>query len=541
MTKINKVDVWTAFGYARVSKDDRDKTESNSIKSQRALISDFVARNTDIHIADIVADDGATGANFDRTAFKDMIAHIESGTVNCVIVKDFSRLGRDHIETGKYIERYFATKNVRFISINDQYDSLHADMSDSTNSLLVPVKNIINEAMLEDISIKTKSQLAIKRKNGEVVCNYAVFGYVKSADKKLVIDEFAAEVVKAIYERKLYGYNEQQIADTLNANSIHSPAEYKKVSGQAYRTPFAVNEKSMWTANAVRRILTNRVYIGTLEQGKRTKISYRVKKCHYQPREAWCVHENNHAPIISKLDFQLVQELMAKDMRISLGSGKIHMFSGLAVCGICNRPMTAKTTTKKSGKIYVNYVCTTHKRYGTCKNNNVSAKKLEMSALTAIQRHIDEYVSVDDVANNAASDEIKNRKKIAIESMIEKSLRSIQEYNDYLVKSCAHMINGTISQSEYELFCMDFRRKISDAEKHVSHLQAQLEKLNDNSGNDELLERFKAYENITGLDRRIVVGLILAIIIHDSKEIEIRLRCDSEFDELPSCEERAVV
>ena len=552
----NANDVWSTFGYTRVSKDDRDKNESNSIKSQRDLILDFAKRNPDIHIIDIVADDGATGANFDRTAFKDMIGHIESGTVNCVVVKDFSRLGRDHIETGKYIERYFASKNVRFISITDQYDSLHADMTDATNSLLVPVKNIINEAMLEDISIKTKSQLAIKRKNGEFVCNYAVFGYVKSAEKKLLVDEFAAEVVKAIFEHKLLGYNEQQIADMLNTKGIHSPAEYKKASGQAYSTPFATNNKSLWTVKALRRILTNRVYIGILEQGKRTKASYRVKKYQYQPREAWSVHENNHESIISKLDFELVQELMARDTRISVNTGQLHMFAGLIVCGACNQTMTAKTTKKKSGKCYVNYICTTHKRFGTCKNNNVSGIRLEDSTLLAIQRHIEGLLSIDEVTDGSDLGEIKDRKKVAMQSMIEKSLRSIQEYNDYLVKSYTHMVDGVISQAEYDLFSADFHQRIEDAQRHISHLQGEIERLISDSSNDELLEQFKVYGNITALDRRIVVGLVRSIIVHDSKEIEIRLRCDSEFDEIgfgdpayndsksvehPSLEERAVV
>ena len=219
MNKTNLPKVWNTYGYTRVSKDDRDKDESNSIKTQRDLILYFAEQNPDINIVSIVADDGKTGANFNRDAFTDMIANIENGTVNCVVVKDFSRLGRDHIEMGKYIERYFAQKNVRFISINDNYDSFHADMTDTTNSLMVPFKNIINEAFLEDISIKTKSQLAIKRKNGEFVGNYAVFGYSKTADKKLVADDYAATIVRTIFEYKLLGYNEQQIAD-MSLSSI---------------------------------------------------------------------------------------------------------------------------------------------------------------------------------------------------------------------------------------------------------------------------------------------------------------------------------
>jgi DNA invertase Pin-like site-specific DNA recombinase len=382
--------IWRADLYLRLSKDDGDKDESsrclspkggmgsdgtsNSIKNQRELLLDFVRKNPDIEAAHILSDDGYTGANFDREAFKKMIAHIEDGTVNCVITKDFSRLGRDHIETGKYIERYFTAKNVRFIAVNENYDSLKSDMSDAGNGLIVPFKNIINEAFLEDISIKTKTQLEIKRKNGEFVGNFAVYGYRKTADKKLVPDDYAAGIVQGIFHMKLCGSNEQQIASALNEKGVLSPDEYKRASGLAYYTPFAASEKSQWTANAIKRILTNRAYIGHLEQGKRTKASYRMKKFQYKPREAWCVVENDHEPLVSEQDFELVQELIVKDTRVS-GDSVLHLFSGLIVCGACGAAMTVKTT-KKNGKSYVSYICSTHKREGTCKNNSVRQIKL---------------------------------------------------------------------------------------------------------------------------------------------------------------------
>ncbi len=407
MKKANLPDIWNTYGYARVSRDDRNKNglkdESNSIKNQRDLILDFVERNPDIHMLDVLVDDGATGANFDRTAFKDMIDHIEKGTVNCVVVKDFSRLGRDHIEMGKYIERYFAVKRVRFISINDNYDSLYADMSDDNNRLIVPFKNIINEAFLEDISVKTRSHLAIKRKNGEFVCNYAVFGYLKSPSKKLVIDDYAADIVRAIYEYKLLGFNEQQIADMLNTKSVPSPAEYKKASGENYKTPFAVNETSSWTSNAIKRVLTNRVYIGCLEQGKRTKSSYRMKKLYYKPRGEWSIHENNHEPIINPLDFDIVQELMAMDTRIMPGNGSTNTFSGIILCAHCGRPMIVKTIKKRNGTSYVNYICSTHKKYGTCRYNNASTKAIEQFTLISLQNQIARLIGEDGIFGDSSS------------------------------------------------------------------------------------------------------------------------------------------
>ena len=546
MKKNNLPEIWDAIAYLRLSKDDRSKDESNSIKNQRDLILDFVRKNPDINVVDTLADDGATGANFDRDAFKDMIRHIEGGAVNCVIVKDFSRLGREHIETGKYIERYFDSKNIRFISVNDNYDSLRADMSDNNNSLIVPFKNIINEAFLEDISIKTKSQLAIKRKNGEFVSNYAVFGYTKSDEKKLVVDEYAAVIVKAIFEHKLLGFSEQQIASSLNAKGIHSPAEYKKVSGQSYNTPFAIKEKSLWTANAIRRILTNRVYIGCLEQGKRTKTSYRMKKCYYKPRETWSIHENNHEPIISEQDFELVQELMLKDTRVSAYSGQLQLFSGLIICGACGQSMTVKTT-KKNGRSYINYVCSTHKRYGTCKNNNVSGRVVEQFTLFSIRKQIAGLLSAEELSGELGLDSLKSRKIASIENMIEKALSSIQEYNGYLVKSFEHKLDDVITEAEYKLFREEFRRQIKDAEKNIAYLQGEIERISNDHKMREQLKQFREQGNITELDRRAVVNLIHSITVNNSKDMEIRFRYASGLDVLPEyveCEavqERAVV
>ncbi|MDR1246369.1 MAG: recombinase family protein [Clostridiales Family XIII bacterium] len=542
MKNIAVPDIWNADIYSRLSKEDRRKDgkakdESNSIKNQRDLLLDFVSRNPDIRVAHILADDGATGADFDREDFKTMIAHIESGEVNCVIVKDFSRLGRDHIETGKYIERYFTSKGVRFISVNDNYDSLISDMSDGSNGLIVPFKNIINEAFIEDISEKTKAAIKIKRKNGELVCNYAVYGYLKSSEKTLVPDDYAADVVRAIFEDKIRGYSENRTAERLNAAGVLSPAEYKKSLGMKYYTPFAMREQSLWTANAVKRILTNRVYIGALEQGKRTKASYRVKKVFYKPREAWSVHENNHEAIVSVRDFELVRDLMAKDTRTPPGAEIPHLFSGFVVCGNCGMPMIVKTTVKKSGKSYVNYICSTHKKYGTCRNNNISGLAVERYALTSVQRQIAGLIDATDI-ESGGMETMQSRKRLAVEGMIDKALQSVREYQDYTVKSYEHFVDGVIDETEYKMFKDGFKRQIETAERNISGLRRDLEYIDDDARSRSMIEHFKAHENLTALDRRAVACLIDSVIVCDSKHVEIRLRYLCDFDTPPEFAEQ---
>lgn len=534
-------DVWDADIYTRLSKEDRRRDglapdESNSIKNQRDLLLDFVARNPDIRVAHMLADDGATGADFDREDFKAMIRHIESGEANCVIVKDFSRLGRDHIETGKYIERYFSSKGVRFISVNDNYDSLRADMSDGSNSLIVPFKNIMNEATLEDISNKTRSHLAVKRKNGEFVCNYAVYGYLKTPEKALIADDYAAEIVRAIFEAKICGCNEGQIAARLNADGVLSPAEHKKSLGMAYFTPFAGAGMSLWTPNAVRRILTNRAYIGALEQGKRGKVSYRVKKTVRKPHEAWSVHEDAHEPIVSAADFDLVQALLKKDTRTPPGADALHTFSGLVVCGRCGEPMIVRTTKKDSGKAYVNYTCATHKKHGTCSSNNISGIALERFVMASISSQAAALSDAADMGSGFVG-ALQDRKRLAIEGMIEKALASIREHQSYLIKSYEHFVDGVITGDEYKLFKDSFDRHIAAAETSIESLRRDLENIGDEARVREVIEHFRKHGSIEALDRRAAVTLIDSITVHDSKTLDIRFRYLSSFEPPPETSE----
>jgi DNA invertase Pin-like site-specific DNA recombinase len=528
--------VWVADVYLRLSKEDgRAADESDSIKNQRDLILDFIQNNPDIRVAHILSDDGFTGANFDRGAFRGMIRHIENGEVNCVVVKDFSRLSRDHIGAGRYIERYFVAKNVRFISVNDRFDGLTADMTDVNNSLIVPFKNIMSEAFLEDISTKTKSAIETKRRNGELVCNFAVYGYVKDGGR-LVVDEYAADVVRGIFDRKLAGFSDGQIAALLNAESILSPAEYKKSSGVAYNTPFSKQgERPRWTVSAVKRILTNRVYIGALEQGKRTKQSYRMKKFFYKPREAWSVHEDDHEPIIAQADFELVQELLAKDTRVSTATGQLHLFSGFIVCGGCGQPMIVKTSQKR-GKRYVYYICATHKKYGNCENNNISADSIERLTLLAIQNYIAGLAAADLTADFGAGT-LQSRKKAAIEGLIDKRLEAIRENNGFIVKAYEHWTGGVISEADYNMFRDAFRGVISEAEGDIGNLRRELERVGDNARAIELIEQFKLRGNIAELDRRVVARLIESVTVNGDKTIDIRFR----YDIGASAPERAVV
>lgn len=363
-------------GYLRLSKEDDDiaKSEtlqSNSIENQKEYIEDYLQSKPEIRVVDFYIDDGYSGVNFDRPDFQRMLQDIKDKKINCVIVKDLSRLGRNYIEVGKYIERLFPFLGVRFIAINDNFDS--ADDAALSNNIIVPFKNLINDAYCRDISIKIRSHLEVKRKRGEFIGAFPVYGYMRGEDKnKLIVDPCAAEIVKEIFAMKMEGMSQQAIADELNRLGVLSPAEYKKEQGSGYKTVFQTHSRAKWTAVAVLRVLTNEVYMGTLIQGKESTPNYKVRVREKKPKEEWIRVENAHEAIISRTDFELISDILQKDTRVSTGKSAVSVYSGYLVCADCGCSMVRKKV--RSGSLeYVYYVCSGNKKdKDICSSHRIS-------------------------------------------------------------------------------------------------------------------------------------------------------------------------
>ena len=303
-----------AAAYLRLSIEDGDKAESNSIGNQRELIRDFAAERPGLHLVEEYADDGYTGTNFERPGFKRMMEDIKSGKINCIIVKDLSRLGRNYIEMGKYLEQIFPMMGIRFIAINDNYDNANSESSDS-DSIVVPFKNLLNDSYCRDISIKVRSQLDMKRRKGEFIGGYAIYGYCKDERNKnrLVVDEYAADIVRSIYRRKLEGMSAQAIAEQLNSENVLAPSEYKRLCGLNYHSGFKAGTHAKWQAIQVLRILKNEIYTGTMVQGRRQKINYKIKKIRDVEESGWIRVPNMHEAIIPQKLFDTVQEVLKLD------------------------------------------------------------------------------------------------------------------------------------------------------------------------------------------------------------------------------------
>ena len=407
---------YKAVGYCRLSREHNKQSVSDSIENQRKLIRSYVDKHPNIKLISEFADDGYTGTNYDRPGFRGVLEAVKSGKANCVIVKDLSRLGREYIETGKYLETIFPSLGVRFIAINDDVDS---SVERNGDDLIIPIKNIMNESYCRELSRKLRAQFRIQRGKGEFLGAFACYGYAKSpADKHaLVVDNCAAEVVRGIFALKLRGYSQDAIADFLNTEGVLPPAEYKRSQGLKYKSGFCSGGKSQWTPVAVRRILTNRVYTGALIQGRRGTPNYKLKQVCERDESEWVVVENNHEPIVDKLIFSLVQRLLERDTRTAPGSETVFPLAGTLFCPDCGRPMQRRSV-QRSGRKYCYYVCSTYKSGHGCSSHSIEVRKLETAVLHGIQGQIDAAAEISALKGSMDEAALKTARVKKIDSLI---------------------------------------------------------------------------------------------------------------------------
>lgn len=506
--------------YTRLSRDDGDKPESDSIANQRALIRDYLKQHKEITIVSEHSDDGYSGVNFERPGFAEMMDEIREGKVDCVVVKDLSRFGRNYIEAGNYIEKVFPFMGVRFIAINDSYDSSDKSQSDS---LVVPFKNLINDAYCKDISVKIRSQLEIKRKKGEYIGAFVVYGYVKDPEdhNRIIVDTYAAEVVRAIFRWKMAGMSQNRIADKLNSQGVLCPMEYKLSMGVKVQTNFRVHKQAKWSAVSVTRILTNELYTGVLLQGKSSTPNYKVKKRFDKEQSEWIRIENAHEAIITAGEFETVQELLGKDTRISPDEEALYPLAGYVVCGDCGQNMVRKTIPRR-GKKYVYYVCSTNKAKKGCSSHSISENKLMDAVLHVIKEQISTVMRIEGLLEMAQSLPENQRNIFNYDAQIVKLQEEIERNKGFRMKLYESLEEGMIDKDEYFIFKKNYSDKISLAEKNIQSLEAERDAaVEKNAADYSWVDAFKKYEGIERVERQVVVNLISEIRVYEGNVVEI--------------------
>lgn len=515
--------LFNVAAYIRLSREDGDKAESDSIGNQRKLITDYLKDKDDFVLYDTYIDDGFTGTNFNRPSFKRMLAEIDAGNVNCVIVKDLSRFGRDYIDTGKYLERYFPDNEVRFVSITDNIDSMK-----QAYDMLLPIKNIFNEQYARDISKKVHASMKTKQRAGEFIGAFASYGYMKSpADKnKLVIDEYAAEVIRKIFNLYIEGYGKIRIAAMLNEDGIVCPSEYKKINGDNYRNSNRLESTSYWTYSTINRILQNEMYIGNMVQNKK---SQRLRgKSKVQDKKDWIVVKGTHEAIISEETWNKVQDLLKRRTRSLDLNSNISIFAGFLKCGDCGRSLVKKTGAQGRGGGNINYYCGTYVRFGRqyCTPHPIPhlvLEKIIFEDLNAIIRSIDNMGEVIEQlrATAATVKRINENEKNRLTAELEK-VRKLKKavYEDYR--------SELISQDEFVTYRQDYLKKEELLEKQLESIDRQQTEAAPDIYDSPWIKHLLELRSVEKLDRDIVMEMIHEIKVYENHKIKIIYNFSSE-------------
>lgn len=524
----NEVIYRTAI-YCRLSKDDGNTSESASIGTQKEMLSQYV-KSQGWHIESYYIDDGFTGLNFDRPEFQRMLKDIEAEKIDCVITKDLSRLGRNYLDCGAYIEMFFPEHRVRYIALNDGVDTINSAACDIT-----PFRNILNEMYSKDISKKVKTAKKARFMQGKFMGTRAPYGYHKDPRDKnhLVIDESTAPTVRRIFKLAKEGLGIAKIRQIMTNEKVPRPATivFDNEHG-SYDRYFEGNEenKYIWSNNSVRGILRNPVYAGHLAGGKRPCLSFKSKKRLVAKIEDWDIVRDTHEPIISNDEFELVQRLITSRRTGELGSlGYDNVFAGIIKCADCGYAMRANAAhrTKRTDVIdMIVYSCNNYAVYGNkaCTKHTLEAREIQNAVLADINRHA--RMALKDGSKMVRKIEQKLNQNSKSESKsVEKELKKanirIAELDRLFSLLYEDRANGDISERNYKAMSKRYEQEQLQLEKRITELTTLLDETTQISqGAVDFIALVKNYEGIEKLTAPIVNTLIDRITVSEPEMID---------------------
>lgn len=506
--------------YSRLSREDGDKPDSDSIINQHYFLSDFCSAHSEFSVVDYYDDDGYTGTNFNRPAFQRMLSDAKAGKVDCIIVKDLSRFGRDYIDVGYYLERLFPSIGVRFIAINDNTDSL-----DGPYSLMLPIKNVFNAQYAKDISDKVRTAFRAKQRRGEFVGAFASYGYLKDPENHnhLIIDPVASKVVRRVFEMAASGLGQVRIAKILNEEHIPCPSEYKRLMGERYSNSKKLEETHYWTYSTIHRMLQNQMYVGTMVQNRyvRPTMHSKAKKA---DESEWIIKEKTHESIISKELWDTVQVQIHSNSREIDFKGNVGLFAGFLRCGDCGRAMTKTTWNNR-----VTYSCGSYHRYGSmaCTSHYIPQSVLSEVILGDLNKIIADISNLRELAEKSKPRPTSEMHREGAIKKLEAALFRVRKlkksvYEDYR--------DDILSKEEFLSYKTDYERQEASLVKQLEQSAQQ------NTEADKLnapwVEQLLRLGKISELDRATLSQTVKEIRIFEDKRIEITYLFSDELKSL---------
>lgn len=514
--------------YVRLSVEEKYyKNGTDSLLNQEEIALEYIKNKPDMRLYKVYSDNGKTGSNFERQGFQDMMYDVYNGKVNCIIVKDLSRFGREYIEMGDYLEKIFPLIGVRFIAINDHYDN-----NVTSFDVSVPIKNIINTLYAKDISKKVAAALRIKQQNGEFIGTYAAYGYTKSQEDKhkIVIDEETAPVVKMIFEWKAQGFSYASIGRKLYDMGVMPPCRYRYDKGILKDKRYA--DVVFWKQGTIKTILQNEVYVGNLVQGRRKSRFFDGMNEIKTDKKDWIVVKNTHEPIVSHELFDTVQKELAKTREKyfeNLGkydkiSNKENIFKQKVVCGDCGTSLTKYKSANPGGKkkVYYSYVCPHHALYPEqCDFRSISEKDLKKIVMSSIKIQMSSLADMEMMFLNIASSKEVKKKQANLTRAMSDSLANISYIRTSRIRIASDLAKGLICDEEYALAKSEFDEQLRDETQRLDATRKKRDKFDKIISAPKWISELRKYHDTKILTREMVEAFVEKIIIYPDKRIEI--------------------
>lgn len=512
----NQMDYKAAL-YIRLSKEDDTELESQSVTNQRSMLQDF-ARQYKIYVYDVYIDDGYSGTMFDRPEFQRMIADIEAKRVNMVVTKDLSRLGRDYIQVGHYMERYFPEHQVRYISLLDGIDT----GIDSTANDITPFRAIMNDMYAKDISKKIKSVKHDKQKKGLFIGGKAVYGYKLSETEKnkIEIDEEAANIVRRVFALAASGESCRQIAERLNAKKVPTPAAYAglKLGRESKYT-------GLWSAERISDMLQNPTYVGDMAQGKTKRISYKTKKCVRMDRKHWMIVQNTHDPIVERDVFDKAA-LLLRSRKKTRSRTYDFLLKGIIRCHECGYPLAVINRPNAKGEDTLYFICRTYQRYAKgrgCTCHSAKVDDVTKAVLEKVNHICDRYIDAFELEKAAGKAIEEASQKDDSKAEMARLTGKIESLTTHLDRMYLDKLSGILDEDDFARVYMRIKEERAALEEKRVKLSADSIKTPEEK-QEQIKALVSSFLGSKKINRELIVSLIEKVEMTEKKQVYIYFR-----------------
>ena len=527
--------IYKTAAYVRLSVEDSGKPGADTIEGQKALLTSFIESKSDMELVALFCDNGRTGTDFDRPQFEKMMEEVRKGRVNCIVVKDLSRFGRNYKETGNYLERIFPFLGVRFIAVNDNFDTLTAERTQV--GYIVPLKNLINEVYSKDISKKSASALHVKQQRGEFIGAWAPYGYRKDPDDKhhLIINEETAPTVRQIFKWRSEGVSVVQIVRRLNDAGILSPSAYLYETGEVKTEKY---KGVLWHTAILKNLLSHPVYIGHMVQGRKKQSFYEGKRQTYVDKENWIIVRNTHEPIIDGETFEKVQQIA--NQRKSEYHERLGKFShlehtenilqGLVWCSNCKRPLVRYKNVSHGKKLWYTYICPGHADDpARCSFVSIREDELNEVLFTAIQSQIQLAANLEEVVKRLNAQPEFRRQRSDATAKLEAAKRTLKRSQSLYDSLYHNYVEPLMTEQEYVTLKARYKAEAEEAERLIAALEQEQRESKVYTSENRFLTEFRSFMGTDTLTKEMASALVERIYVDAEKNIDIRLRYRDEY------------